>query len=318
MTYRGEIRNKFGSNLQYVAVGFSLNAMNYFGDLSPMKGRVSTDISLTRPGFGFFIARRVAPRVAMQGEFIHGVLKGSDSESAKKSDLSNGIYRYYRNLAFRNRVNEFSVQAAVDLYKNQSFYTDRVSFTPYVCFGIAVFHHNPQARVPERDMNGKPFPNAGEWVSLREFGTEGQFAKLKNTDANYGNKVYSRWQPGIPFGIGARVRLSSQLDLSADFSMRCLFTDYLDDVSKNYVDLGVFGTNELGRSLSYRTNEVVVPTQPYVSEIDGRAYAVVPGYGREHRDNMRGNRHDNDFYTSFTIRAAYIVEKLPGKRPKYR
>ncbi len=45
------------------------------------------------------------------------------------------------------------------------------------------------------------------------------------------------------------------MDLWADIGFRYTFTDYLDDVSENYVDLGVFDNN-LARAMSYRSNEL--------------------------------------------------------------
>ena len=77
---------------------------------------------------------------------------------------------------------------------------------------------------------------------------------------NHGIKSYKKFQVAIPFGIGARFRLNEMLDLSAELGFRYLFTDYIDDVSKNYVDLGVFGNDELAKAMSYRTNEVVDPS----------------------------------------------------------
>jgi hypothetical protein len=48
----------FGKDKIYNAVGISLNAMNYYGDLAPRPQRVSTDISFTRPGIGVSFAHR--------------------------------------------------------------------------------------------------------------------------------------------------------------------------------------------------------------------------------------------------------------------
>ena len=64
-------------------------------------------------------------------------------------------------------------------------------------------------------------------------------------------------------GIGARFRINEVLDFSAEIGFRYLFTDYIDDVSGNYVDLGVFNT-ELAKAMSYRSSEVATPTATYV------------------------------------------------------
>ena len=82
---------------------------------------------------------------------------------------------------------------------------------------------------------------------LQPLGTEGQKATLLPTDANAGIQHTKNFRVAIPIGIGARFRLNEVLDFSFEFGFRYLFTDYIDDVSKNYVDLGVFGNNELQR-----------------------------------------------------------------------
>ena len=184
------------------------------------------------------------------------LLKGADAESANANDLGNGIYRYQRNLSFRNRIKELSFVASFDLFENMATYISRVKWTPYGFVGIACFLHNPQAQAPATDLHGNPLPNAGEWLNLQDLGTEGQNATLLESDVNHGIKSYKKFQAAIPFGIGARFRLNEMLDLSAELGFRYLFTDYIDDVSKNYVDLGVFGNDELAKAMSYRSNEV--------------------------------------------------------------
>jgi hypothetical protein len=75
---------------------------------------------------------------------------------------------------------------------------------------------------------------------------------------NYGIKPYSLLQVAIPFGLGAPFRLNEVLDLWIDIGFRYTFTDYLDDVSKNYVDLNKI-KDPLAQALSYRSNEISNP-----------------------------------------------------------
>jgi hypothetical protein len=317
MTYRGDIRNKYGSNKMFESIGITFNSLNYYGDLSPAPQRISTDLSLTKPGVGLLFGKKVSPILSLRATFLYGTLSGSDSESADKNDPNNGVFRYRRNLSFRNRIVEFSFVGMFDFKRNDGFYTDREKWIPYAFAGIGVIRHNPQAIAPEEDLNGNPLPNAGQWVNLRDLGTEGQYAKLSEKDANHGIKPYGKIQPVLPFGLGIRMRINEQLDASAEFGFRLLFTDYVDDVSKNYVDLGALDT-DLARAMSYRTNEIIPPTYTYTSEKDGNLYSVTPGYGHEHKGNMRGNRKDNDFYTTFSLQVSYIIEKMASKKPKFR
>jgi hypothetical protein len=317
--YRGR-KSHFGKDKIYNALGFSLNALNYYGDLAPQPNKLSTDISFTRPAIGLSFSHRFGPRYTLTGAFTYGTLRGSDRESADPEDPNNGIHRYKRNLHFRNRIKELSVVAALDLFENMSTYISRVKWTPYAFAGVSVFHHNPKAQVPDFQVdNVTPFPNAGEWVSLHELGTEGQYATLDESMVNNGIKPYKLIQPAIPFGAGVRFRINEVMDFAAEIGFRYLFTDYVDDVSKNYVDLGVFGDDELAKAMSYRstTPETAALLQPSVSSVDGRTYMLVPGYGQEHPDNLRGNKSNKDVFMVTTFRLTYILGKT-FHRAKFR
>lgn len=317
MTYRGK-KSNFSKEKRYFSVGFSLNALNYYGDLAPNPGRFSTDLSFTRPAIGISVSERRGPRFSWTAGFMYGTLRGSDFTSADPDDAENGKFRYYRNLSFRNRIKELSMFASYDLYENQSSYMSRAKWTPFVFAGLSVFHHNPQALAPANGLDNQPLAEAGEWVSLRELGTEGQYANLESTDANYGIKPYNLVQFAIPMGVGVRFKVHEVVDFSAELGFRYLFTDYIDDVSRNYVDLGVLDS-ELARALSYRSNELTIPDiarQPKTAR-NGVTYDVIEGYGHEYPTNIRGKAGNKDIFMVTTFRVSYIVGKTMH-RAKFR
>ncbi len=310
-TYTG--KKKFGREHVYTAIGFSLNALNYYGDLSPLPSKFSTDISFTKPAIGISIVHRFGPRYTLIGQFMYGTLSGSDAKSAKDP------YRKERNLSFRNRIKELSVVAVFDLFENNGTYISRVKWTPYAFIGVAAFLHNPQAIAPKTYLDGSPDPYAGQWVNLQPLGTEGQYSNLKPGDANYGIKPYNLLQVAIPFGVGARFRLNEVLDLSADIGFRYTFTDYLDDVSKNYVDLNTLQAKDpkmtqLAQAMAYRSNEIKAEvtngTTTYPLKLpNGGIYnlPLVNGYGSEYKTNNRGNKKNKDIYMVTSIRITYIL-----------
>jgi hypothetical protein len=317
MTYRGK-KSNFSKEKRYYSLGFSVSALNYYGDLAPNPGRFSTDISFTRPAIGFSYLNRLGPRFSVTGGFMYGTLKGSDFSSANENDARNGKFRYYRNLSFRNRIKELSAVASYDLFENQTTYMSRAKWTPFAFAGIAIFHHNPQALAPAVGLDGSPLAEAGEWVKLRNIGTEGQHADLLPTDANYGIKPYNLIQFAIPMGVGVRFKVHDVVDFSAELGFRYLFTDYVDDVSRNYVDLGVLDS-ELARALSYRSNELTKPDiarQPIVAR-NGVTYDVIEGYGHEYPTNIRGNKSNKDIFMVTTFRVTYIMGKTMH-RAKFR
>ncbi|MEQ8926800.1 MAG: DUF6089 family protein [Fulvivirga sp.] len=307
-------KNYFTKDKKYNSIGITLNALNYFGDLSPSASALSTDIGFTRPGIGVDFSHRFGPRYTLRASFLYGTIRGDDFESADKGD-SEAKFRYARNLSFRNRIKELTVVGVFDLFKNEASYISRVQWTPYAYIGATLFHHNPQAYVA--DDSG--LPEAGTWVDLQPLGTEGQNAELDPNDVNAGIEPYKLIQFAIPFGIGVRYRLNQVFDLSFEMGIRYTFTDYLDDVSQNYVDLGVFGNDELAKYLSDRSaqatgaeggdrniNALDLNQVSYVGR-DGNTYQVINGFGSEFRDNIRGNKDNNDVYFVTSIRVAYII-----------
>jgi hypothetical protein len=309
--YRGMKRDF--RDLAYNAVGVSLNAFNYYGDLSPSPKAVSTDLGLTKPAVGVSFTHRFGPRYQLMGSFTYGAIKGSDRESADPNDPKNGAYRYVRNLSFRNRIAELTAVAQVDLFESNGGFGNRVNWTPYGYAGLAVFHHNPQAQVPETDLLGQALSDAGEWVDLQPLETEG--------------KSYNLYQFAIPFGIGVRFRLADLMDISAEFGFRYTFTDYLDDVSGNYIDLNTFGSDEKAKALSYRSNEITLgESTAIVDEIIANrftgytGFTTVQGYGHVNNNgtpNLRGKSDDRDILMLTTIRLNYILAKNYN-RAKFR
>lgn len=298
----------------YNAVGISLNAFNYYGDLSPSPSKLSTDFGFTRPAVGFSFTHRFGPRYQLIAALNVGGIKGSDKESADPND-NDAAYRYVRNLSFRNRIQELSVIGQIDLFENQSSYISRVRWTPYVWAGLAVFHHNPQAQAPATDLMGTTLPNAGEWVNLRDLQTEGE--------------KYSPIQLAIPFGIGARFRVNELIDVAVEYGIRYTFTDYLDDVSGNYVDLMTLD-GELARAMSYRSNEVSLGTSTKVDDILNKprytgypGFTTVAGFGHVNSSSDEANRYNargtdaKDLYTVTTVRLTYIIGRT-FHRAKFR
>ena len=313
---------KFNKELRYTTVGVGVNAINYFGDLSPRPGNFSTDISFTRAGFGLMVNRRIASRVFLRGSFNWATMRGDDFESADPEDPESRD-RYVRNLQFRNRIFELSGTAIFDLIRNHGFYVKRARFTPYIFAGVAVFHHNPQAKVPEFNFNGTEPSNIGDWVDLQPLGTEGQ-----NNEAS-GVDVYHKVQISIPAGLGVRFKLNKNFDLAFEMGYRILFFDYIDDVSTEYPDYGLLD-NDLARTLSGRSSEpfAVVSGDERNAELlqtifqsrtsyvgaDNNSYTVAS-------DNLpgarRGDPNDNDWYVVTSLQLTYVIGSPIGK-PKFR
>jgi Outer membrane protein beta-barrel domain len=118
-----------------------------------------------------------------------------------------------RNLNFKTKVFDWELAAQYNFFS----FNDQW-WTPYIFAGIGIFHYNPYTN-----------DSAGNKTFLKPLSTEGQgFVP--------GVKNYKLTQFSIPFGLGAEYSLNEDMRLGIEFGYRKIFTDYLDDVSKSYVD----------------------------------------------------------------------------------
>ena len=313
-------RLPFANARQYITIGISANALNYFGDIVPRSNALSTDIAYTRPGVGISSMARLGPSFALRAEFMYGRISSSDFGVANPEN-EQASYRYVRNLQFRNNIKDLSLVGVLDLFPNDATVSLRMRFTPYLFAGVSVFHHNPQGLVPDeaiftREHLTDPFvpAEAGNWVALKPLHTEGP------------DKTYSNFQLSIPLGIGVRFRLNNWFDIEGEVSYRYLFTDYLDDVSGHYVDKGTLDS-DLARVMSDRSLEPVdvvsgkrraiysdegVLNRTLSSYIgaDGQEYVHLGGYGQPHASAIRGNAGDNDIFITTTVRLVMMLGRL--------
>jgi hypothetical protein len=108
------------------------------------------------------------------------------------------------------------------------------------------------------------------------------------------------------------------MDLSGEFGFRYLFTDYIDDVSRGYVDPSKLSPEAL--ALSYRGDEIdrnateEVSARSTLVNVNGKDFITGHGYDVINsttgiHDNIRGSKNDRDVYTMTTIRLTYILGK---------
>lgn len=305
----------------YWTAGFSLNAMNYFGDISPTPKRLSTKLGFTRAGFGITASRVVYPGIFLRAGYNFGTIKGDDSETADPNGDQSTVGRYSRNFHFKNNIHELSVGFEADLIPNGRGPRSRFPINPYLFLGVTVFHHAPKAKAPAVDQAGNDTGRGGDWVDLRSVGTEGQHIDT------LGLKPYPKFNLAIPIGLGVKVRLPANFDLNVELGFRKLFTDYLDDIGGgSYVDLAAFGDNtpenNLARALSERGAEPIAAAtgkeraQVYGTNQQG-PYTTGVNYS-SNGSTLRGGASDNDLYLVTQIRLVYNFDQKRRSRGKFR
>lgn len=293
---------QFSKRKQYNSVGFSLNAMNYFGDLVPQANFTSFRAGATRPNVSVSITRRFYPRISGRLALGYGRISGDDSKSANRQD-PDARFRYHRNLNFRNDLLEASGVVLVDLIENRNNYLKRPDFVPYVFAGVAGFYHNPKGEVKAGAPAAYTTLKVGQIYALQPLGTEGQKAN--------GKGAYSKYQVAIPFGGGVRYRINRNFDAGLEIGWRKTFTDYLDDVSDKYVDFSATSTVLQTDAARYfgggitRTDDGSFP-----------AAFNAPGAqrGNEGKD---GGKSRTDWYVQTGLSLNYILTPRI-KNPKFR
>ncbi|WP_207433950.1 DUF6089 family protein [Sabulibacter ruber] len=294
---------RFSRRNLYNSVGVSLNAMNYFGDVTPESDFTSLRLNSTRPSVSVHFTRKFTPRIYGRAALSWGRITGDDSKSADFSEPENEP-RYKRNLSFRNDIKELSLTGIIDLFENRRTYLRRPDFTPYAFLGVAVFHHNPKAYYGGSDLL------AAGWYELQPLGTEGQYAERNQDDYP---EPYKKVQFAIPFGLGVKYKLARSWDVAFEITWRKTFTDYLDDVSTVYAD-----KSDLSRTaaiLSDRSAENERARNGQYNIITEGEFSRLEGYGR--KGDQRGDTSDDDWYISTGFSLNYIL--APARRgPKFR
>jgi opacity protein-like surface antigen len=217
------------NNAQYTEMGIGLGFSTYWGDLNSNGfGSNFTNNS----GLAIQLSGRkiFSQRYGLRGSFSYGSVRAADSNSSEE-------WQQQRNLSFKSSITELAIMGEFYIF---GFNTDAGSsvFLPYITAGIAGFRFDPKAIYQ------------GNEVRLQPLGTEGQ--GLTNFDNKYGLYAVS-----IPFGAGAKFIINSNINISADIILRRTFTDYIDDVSTNYVDFSEMGSqvSSLTPRLANRMNE---------------------------------------------------------------
>jgi opacity protein-like surface antigen len=224
--------------------GFS----NYSGDLK--EKNFTTQQAKGAVGLG--LRYDITNHFSVRTNFTYAALGAADKYN-KQADLR------ARNLSFQTKLTEGNLLFDYNIL-NLTYH----KLSPYVFAGVAVFHYNPYA-----------YDSAGNKIYLKPLSTEGE-----GLAAYPGRKAYNLTQFALPFGAGVRWRFTDNITLSYEIGFRKTFTDYLDDVSTNYVDQTVLATAKGAKAveMAWRGGELK----------NGGAY---PADG-----SIRGGSKFNDWY----------------------
>ncbi|MBO9683261.1 MAG: outer membrane beta-barrel protein [Flavisolibacter sp.] len=244
--------------------GIGIGAGHYFGDLN-----TRAKLNRPKPAAGIFFRKNFGNYIAMR-------IAGNFTQLGY-SDIYNTHNEYMRrrNLSFNTNVWELGLQGDFNFYRFLPGEPD-FRFTPYVTFGVSAFNYDPYAY-----LNGDKY-------FLRQLGTEGQAIDSLH------RKPYSSMAIAFPFGVGIKYSINERINIGFEVVYRFTNTDYLDDVSRTYVDPALFPANPDGS-----------PSAAYL--LSDRSYETGERIGIKGR--QRGNSQNKDafatalFYISFNLQS---------------
>ena len=186
---------------QRYEIGIIGVATGYMGDLN------TTDpFYFKNMGGGLFVKYNLDPTWGVKLSVNQLGISGKDLDF----DNSN---QQIRNLRFKNQLSEISFTVEYNFW---TYYNSRhtSNFSPYILAGLGIMNHDPYVYYDENKIKLRPL-------------------KLEYDEATNAG-LYSNWNMSIPVGLGFRYRLNSAWSIGIEASYRVAFTDYIDNVSKNY------------------------------------------------------------------------------------
>jgi hypothetical protein len=267
--------DKYYGNDWALELGGSFGIMNALTDLGGKKGIgkgtiKDLNMKVSKPCFSLYamVVYKEAIGIRLEGTF--GSIQSYDSILKKVAPSTFG--RYERNLSFRSTITDIQLAAEIHpLFFKTYDEGEAPFFSPYLVAGIGFFSFNPEAK-----LNGR-------WYALQPLHTEGQgFAEYPD------RKPYKLTQLNIPLGIGLRYEVTSSLSARLEVVHRILFTDYLDDVSKNNIDPALF-------------YNYLSPTQAGIAEQLADRRIAVP------KNEQRGDPKDNDAFFTIQLKIGIAI-----------
>ncbi|MEP7251894.1 MAG: hypothetical protein ABI683_05920 [Ginsengibacter sp.] len=286
----------FGNEQTKVEVGINIGPSFFLGDLGGHRGKGTgfikdLNLPLTKVMKGLFAAVYPNEWLGIRAAAEIGELEGEDHIIDTKG--VNELWRKQRNLDFKSNISEAYLAAEVFplMLLNASHEDYKPRLRPYGVIGVGVFHFNPKGSLT--NANGYK-----TWYALKPLHTEGEgFAEYPQ------KKDYALTQINIPMGAGAKYIISDRVNLSLEVLLRKTFTDYIDDVSTEYIDPVYFDKylSPSDAAIAKRIHDKVVGI-------------VTPSLTRNSPDVQRGNPKQNDAYFTlflkFGVRIGAIYESI--------
>jgi hypothetical protein len=255
--------------------GISMGAVNCLTDLGGHKGtgkKFIKDINWNNTQYcaGLFVHASWQEAFSIRLQGTRARISASDDNL--KDITGPAQYRYQRHLSVSTTITELAALVECHpLLLSASYDDGSLLFSPYVIAGIGGCHYNPQAK------------HNNLWVDLRSLHTEGQGFVA-------GSAAYKSLTWCLPVGGGIKYDPGGLLLLRIEIVYRVMGTDYLDDVSLNYIDPALFFTY------------LPATRAAIAAQLADRRGAGNPG-------DQRGNPHNRDAYFDCSLKIALALNR---------
>ncbi|MFZ9388654.1 MAG: hypothetical protein ACO25B_12310 [Chitinophagaceae bacterium] len=281
-----------------VEVGLGLGPSFFLGDLGGSAGIGKTfvkdvDFPLTKLNKGLYLNLYPAEWLGFRLAANIGELEGDDAQAPDKGGRERS--RLNRNLKFKSSLLE--AYAGIEIYPTvffEQYEGLEHKLRPYGIIGIGMFHFNPKGEFINPD-------GSKTWVELKPLRLEGQGM------AEYPNRSeYGLTQIMIPMGGGFKYYIRENFYVGFEILHRKTFTDYIDDVSTEYIDPRFFDV-------------YLSPQQAaYARQLSYRENLRNPAVSRTYINKQRGDPKENDAYFSSILRMGWRLNgaNSPSGRAK--
>ena len=198
---------------------------------------------------------------SVRPKFNYTAFSGDDAKGNNKE----------RNLSFKNKSLRGDITMVYNFVEYDPGKNQYSGASPFIAFGLGGMTNNPTATFE------------GNTYALQELTTEGT--------------EYSRFTFYVPLSLGVNVHLNSQMYIGFEYTFHYVFSDYLDDVSGEYINNDKL--NGIASSLADRSYEGgFIPTKT----TDGKTWS---------EGSKRGSNDSNDFFSTFSFHIGYSLHKGP-------
>ncbi len=227
-------------------VGVSGGVLNYYGDLT-YKNLEPNEALLELPGeldyaaYGIAIEKSISNTWGIRGQYTNGEFNASDRSINWKSDLQTNNPNFNRGLNVKTEIEDWTL-ALTYHFDNGKLLGKKAFLAPYLLGGVGWtnfknfgdlylengnrYHYWPDGTIRVSDPSG-----GSDVATIEQDGIfETRLSSLQTEGVDYATQAFH-----LTVGAGLKFRLTSSLNLNIETQLKLTNTDYLDDVSGEYL-----------------------------------------------------------------------------------